>query len=421
LTGGLMVLAVSATLSGVIVPSATAAAATQPLPVGSLGGANLVFSDEFTGTALDANRWRTCSWWAATTCSIEPNSELELYTPNNVSVANGMLKLQARQETAVGWNSKIYNYTSGMVSTGGLGSQVRPGFTYTYGYAETRVRVPTGRGLWPAFWMLPADHSWPPEIDAMEIQGQEPNVTHMTYHYLDASGNHQGPGSAWSGPDFSAGWHTFGVDWQPNAVVWYVDGVERSRFTDASAITNKASYLLLNLAVGGSWLGSPDASTRFPSNYLVDYVRVWDKFGTPAPLTTKRLLSVRSGKAAQPGWGSTADGTQMVQEPTQVGSDQQWALSSLGGGIYTITSAKSGKLLDVANGSVADGAAVVEWPANGSTSQQWRLVSVGTNIYHIVSVKSGKLLDVSGGSTTDGAPILQWPDNGATNQQWQIS
>ncbi|MEN3314727.1 MAG: hypothetical protein V7605_961 [Acidimicrobiaceae bacterium] len=267
-----------------VLQAAPATAAT-PLPVGSSGGANLVFSDEFDGSSLNAATWQTCSWWATTTCSIESNNEQELYTPNNVSVANGALKLQARRENAVAWNGKTYNYTSGMVSTGGRSGSVAPGFTYKYGYAEARVDVPAGQGLWPAFWTLPSDYSWPPEIDAMEILGNQPNVTHMTYHYLDANGVEQGPGASWAGPDFSAGWHTFGVDWEPNAIVWYVDGVERNRFTDASAITAKPQYLLLNLAVGGTWPGSPDASTSFPSDYLVDYVRVWDHFGTPATPT----------------------------------------------------------------------------------------------------------------------------------------
>jgi beta-glucanase (GH16 family) len=278
-------LAVASLLTGALalpVLHAAPAVAATPLPVGSGGGGNLIFSDEFDGTTLNASNWQTCSWWAASTCSIESNNEQELYTANNVSVANGSLKLQARRENAVAWNGTTYNYTSGMVSSGGRSGSVAPGFTYKYGYAEARVDVPAGKGLWPAFWTLPADYSWPPEIDAMEILGDAPSVTHMTYHYLDANGAHQGPGSSWTGPDFSAGWHTFGVDWEPNAIVWYVDGVERNRFTDASAITAKPQYLLLNLAVGGNWPGSPDASTPFPSDYLVDYVRVWDKFGTPA-------------------------------------------------------------------------------------------------------------------------------------------
>jgi len=259
------------------------AAATDPLPVGSGGGATLVFADDFDGTALNSARWHTCSWWATSTCSIETNNELELYTANNVSVGGGTLKLQARRENAVGWNGTTYNYTSGMVSSGGRSGEIPAGFTYKYGYAETRVKIPAGKGLWPAFWTLPADYSWPPEIDAMEILGDSPNVVNMTYHYLDGAGAHQSPGTAWTGPDFSAGWHTFGVDWQPNAIVWYVDGVERKRFTDAAAITAAPQYLLLNLAVGGNWPGSPDAATQFPADYLVDYVRVWDRFGTPTP------------------------------------------------------------------------------------------------------------------------------------------
>src|SRR5579885_782582 len=165
---GVAALAVAAvTVVLPLVQSAPANAAV--LPVGSSGGANLLFADEFNGTSLNTANWRTCSWWADTTCSIESNNEQELYTPNNVSVANGVLKLQARHENAVAWNGKTYNYTSGMISSGGRSGSVAPGFTFKYGYIESRVKVPAGQGLWPAFWTLPADYSWPPEIDAMEI------------------------------------------------------------------------------------------------------------------------------------------------------------------------------------------------------------------------------------------------------------
>lgn len=248
-------------------------------PVGPSAPPVLVFGEEFDGASLDPGRWHTCSWYSTTTCSIETNNELELYTPDNVAVADGVLTLQARQESAVGWNGKTYRYTSGMISSGGRQGEIPAGFTFTYGYMEARVRIPAGRGLWPAFWTLPADYSWPPEIDVMEILGHRPKVQEMHYHYLDGRGRLRQPGHAWKGPDFSAGWHTFGVDWQPTALVWYVDGVERWRFTDDSAIIATAQYLVLNLAVGGDWPGPPDASTPFPSTLLVDYVRVWDHFG----------------------------------------------------------------------------------------------------------------------------------------------
>ena len=292
------VAAVSMVVGGLALPflQRGVPAAAAPLPVGSAGGANLMFSDEFDGAALNTSTWHTCSWWATSTCSIETNNELELYTKNNVSVANGTLKLQARKENAVAWNGKTYNYTSGMVSTGGRQGEKAPGFTFKYGYAEARVKVPAGQGLWPAFWTLPANYDWPPEIDVMEIIGDEPNVTHMHYHYLDGAGTHRGPGASWAGPDFSADWHTFGVDWQPGSLVWYVDGVERHRFT-SSFVTAEPQYLLLNLAVGGNWPGSPDSSTAFPSDYLVDYVRVWDRFGT-AGSTPTTSAPAPSGYAA---------------------------------------------------------------------------------------------------------------------------
>jgi beta-glucanase (GH16 family) len=279
------VLAVAVAAGALAVPFLhnTPPAAAAAGPLGSTGGANLLFSDEFNTQTLDSTKWQTCAWWSSTTCSIETNNELELYTKNNVSVGNGALKLEARHENAVGWNGKTYNYTSGMISTGGRSGQTAPGFTFTYGYMEARVKVPKGQGLWPAFWTLPADYSWPPEIDAMEILGQAPNVQHMTYHYTDASGSSAGPGASWTGPDFSAGWHTFGVDWEPNALTWYVDGVARWTFTDTAAITNKPSYLIFDLAVGGDWPGSPNAATSFPSSFAVDYVRVWDRFSTASP------------------------------------------------------------------------------------------------------------------------------------------
>ena len=280
----------------------SAAASTAPLtaavfpagadPAGS--GWNLAFADEFGGTTLDGQKWHTCHWWASTTCSIETNNELELYTRNNVSVADGALKLQARRENAVAWNGRTYSYTSGMVSTGGKVDEIDPGFVFTYGYVEARVKVPKGQGLWPALWLLPANHEWPPEIDVMEILGDEPTVTHMHYHYLRPDGSHADVGSSWAGPDFSADWHTFAVDWSPEALVWYVDGVERARFTDAANITSEPSYVLLNLAVGGTWPGAPDASTPFPSDYLVDYVRVWQRAGTVTPDTVAPSVTITS-------------------------------------------------------------------------------------------------------------------------------
>jgi beta-glucanase (GH16 family) len=244
----------------------------QPQPVGQSGSWNMVFDDEFSSSSLDTTKWHTCFWWADTTCSIESQHELELYNPQDVSVQNGLLVLKAQKRDMVAWNGTTYHYTSGMVMTGGRKGKITPGFTFTYGYAEARVKVPAGQGIWPAFWMLPANYSTRPEIDIMEILGNQPNVYHMNYHYIGGD-----MGKTWTGPDFSTGWHVLGIDWSPSAIVWYVDGVERWRYTDTANISKDASYLLLNLAVGGDWPGAPNSSTVFPSYYQIDYVRAWQK------------------------------------------------------------------------------------------------------------------------------------------------
>jgi beta-glucanase (GH16 family) len=237
----------------------------------------LLFDDEFDGPALDTHKWVPTYWWGSNGCTIATNGELEWYLPDEVSVSNGTLKLQASKRTVTGGDGKTYNYTSGVVTTGkACWQDAAPDkFTFQYGYVEMRAKAPKGRGLWPAFWLLSGDQDWPPEIDVLEILGHQPNIAYMTVHFEDAEGVHRSSGGQWTGPDFSAGWHTFGVDWQPTAIVWYVDGVERRRYTIRDHIPAEPMYLLLNLAVGGTWPGAPDASTVFPASYEVDYVRVW--------------------------------------------------------------------------------------------------------------------------------------------------
>lgn len=244
----------------------------NPIPVGQDSNWNLVFRDEFDTGTLDTSKWHKCFWWADTTCTIETNNEMQLYNPEDVLVQNGLLRLRAQKRDMYAWNGELYHYTSGMVMTGGRSGKIPPGFVFTYGYAEAMVKVPAGQGLWPAFWMLPVSYESRPEIDIMEILGHEPNVYHMNYHYIGGD-----DGQTWTGPDFSAGWHVLGLEWRSDAIIWYVDGVERWRFTDQANISNEDSYLLLNLAVGGNWPGPPDDSTPFPSYYEIEYVRVWQR------------------------------------------------------------------------------------------------------------------------------------------------
>lgn len=239
-------------------------------------GWRLVFAEEFDGPALDRERWTTCYWWDQDGCTNLGNDELQWYQPEEVTVEDGVLRLTARADP-ITTPEGDFAYRSGMVTTGRETSDLEDplGFSFTYGYAEVRARVPAGRGLWPAFWLLPVTHESEPEIDVMEILGHDTDTFRAHLHFIDEDGEDTSRGSRWSGPDFSEGWHTFAIDWRPGSVTWYVDGVPRWRFDDVEHIPREPLYLLLNLAVGGDYPGSPDASTVFPATYEIDHVRVW--------------------------------------------------------------------------------------------------------------------------------------------------
>jgi len=268
-------------------------------PTVSMAGRTLLFSDDFDGTALDQGRWNPHYWWRDDNggCTIAPNEELEWYQPDDVLVNNGILRIRAQRRAVTNLGGQTYQYTSGVITTGRerWDEPAPDRFAFQYGYAEIRAKVPKGKGLWPAFWLMAADQVWPPEIDVLEILGDQTSAVHMSTHYLNDDGTYGASGGSYIGPDFSVGWHTFAMDWQPNAIIWYVDGVERWRSTNAKYMPTEPMYLTLNLAVGGSWPGSPDSSTPFPSYFEVDYVRAWspqsDPPGVPQPRVYLPLVS----------------------------------------------------------------------------------------------------------------------------------
>jgi beta-glucanase (GH16 family) len=225
-------------------------------------GWKLTFDDEFDGTTLDLTKWTPQDPWGR-----ERNQELQAYVKDAFKVENGILTITAEKRHAT-YDGKDREYTSGMMNT--LGK-----FSQCYGRFEIRCRLPSGRGLWPAFWMLPDPRSWPPEIDVLEVLGHEPAKVYMTHHFLNDQHEHKSHGGSWVGPDFSKEFHEFAVEWSPERIVWYVDGVERYRSEDS--IPNTKMYLLVNLAVGGKWPKAPDEKTHFPARMEVDYVRVYEK------------------------------------------------------------------------------------------------------------------------------------------------
>lgn len=203
------------------------------------------------------------------------NSELQYYTDRkeNVTVQNGYLIITARKESFQG-----SSYTSARVLTKGK-------FDQKYGRFEARIRLPWGQGIWPAFWMLGADidtNPWPGagEIDIMEFRGQEPSTILGTVHGPGYSGGESISKSyTLKNGRFDTGFHVFGIEWAPDYVNFYVDDVLYNQITPADVpgewVFNKPFFILINLAVGGSFVGSPNSETVFPQTMLVDYVRVY--------------------------------------------------------------------------------------------------------------------------------------------------
>ena len=228
--------------------------------------------DDFNGSTLDSDLWHTCYWWSESGCTNRGNNELEWYLPDNVSVDGGAAHLVARRQAVTGADGLAFPYTSGLLSQAGVDRDL---FTFTYGFAEARVRVPTGSGMWSAFWMLPATRESKPEVDIFEIVGEHPSESVMHAHWAGGPDGDESVKRVFSGPDFSQGWHTFGVDWRPRSLRFYVDGVLRWTVTDPKAIPHEPMYLLANLAVGGIFTEGVNGSTPFPSELALDYVRVW--------------------------------------------------------------------------------------------------------------------------------------------------
>jgi beta-glucanase (GH16 family) len=203
------------------------------------------------------------------------NNELQYYTdrPENVTVQNGYLVITARKESYQG-----SSYTSARLLTKGK-------FEQAYGRFEARIRLPWGQGMWPAFWMLGADidtNPWPGagEIDIMEFRGQEPTVVLGTVHGPGYSAG-ESISKSYTLPNdrFDTGFHVFGIEWTPNYINYYVDDVLYNQITPADVpgewVFNKPFFILINLAVGGTFVGSPNSETVFPQTMLVDYVRVY--------------------------------------------------------------------------------------------------------------------------------------------------
>jgi beta-glucanase (GH16 family) len=262
--------------------AALAAGAAAAHPCGPSSPWNLVWSDEFNARAEsppDPANWTFDiggNGWG--------NRELQQYTdrvPLNAVVSDGSLAIRALRETYTGPDGVTRAFTSARLKTLGHVSAL-------YGRIEARIKVPSGRGLWPAFWMLGEDiktAGWPEcgEIDILEARGREPSIVHGTIHgpgYAGSKGitaSYTLPGLKRLADDF----HVFAVEWESHAIHFYVDGNLYKTTTPSNLpagsrwVFDHPFFVILNVAVGGEWSGDPDTSTAFPQTMLVDYVRIF--------------------------------------------------------------------------------------------------------------------------------------------------
>jgi len=252
--------------------------ATSPAP---LPGWTLTWHDEFDGpdgSVPDPTRWTYDlggGGWG--------NGELESYTsrPANAKLAGGNLVITAAKENYTGADGIPCAYTSARLKTLGL-------FAQTCGRFEASIKLPAGQGLWPAFWMLGTDFpvtGWPScgEVDIMENIGSRPATLYGSIHGPGFTG-----GSLSTAFNLPAGaladtFHVYALEWQPAQLDFYLDSTRYATYTPANLpagaqwVFDQPFFLILNVAVGGSWPGAPDAATVFPQTMQVDYVRVYSR------------------------------------------------------------------------------------------------------------------------------------------------
>jgi len=276
---------------------------------------NIVWSDEFDRSVIDRTKWTfetgNNNGWG--------NSELEYYTSrtNNAYVANGLLHIVARQESYSG-----YNFTSARMKTQGLYN------TPVYGRFEWRAKLPSGVGMWPALWMLGSNYvtvGWPAcgEIDVVENNGANPTFVQGSLHW-GTSGEQSRTGTDnFPSPDSVTNWHTYDLIWNfPGTIQFAVDGNVYETQNVGSPF-NAPFFFIMNVAVGGSYVGSPsvasiEAGTSFPQEMQVDYVRVYEQ-------TAPMAIAV----------APQADGSLVLSWPSNIVCHLQVQTNSVAGGSWT--------------------------------------------------------------------------------------
>lgn len=371
----------------------------------------LLWEDDFNQTSLDTNAWDIqigdgcdqgagmCGWG---------NSELQNYQAGNITLANGIMTIEARKERI-----KSTQYTSGRIRTANMAGSGE----WVYGRFEARMKVPDGQGMWPAFWMLPTDpvNSWPisGEIDIYESVGQSANMSYGTIHYGQPwpNNSHTGGSMLMQPGKWSDEFHTYAVEWEADEIRWYVDNMLYSVKTVADVAPEDWPFdgrnnfhLILNLAVGGTWGGAVD-DTDLPQTLAVDYVRIYG--GSQPNLTGNHLPAPGSTEtytvdnpAGSTTWsvtGGTISGSGNTVDITWdlASANTTQTLTATSGSCDVVTQIYVGKALSTetiladyngtsnmsvtfTNGTYAEGNGVLTYTRDSAS--QWDFISADTNV-----------------------------------------
>lgn len=243
-------------------------------------GYKLVWRDDFSGSKIDRSNWGFQNGTGSDVGLVGwGNNESQYYTDRekNAYLENGFLVIEAHREDFQG-----KPYTSARLVT-------KDKRSWTYGRFEMRAKLPKTQGIWPAFWMLPADNAyggWPAsgEIDIMELVGHTPEIAYGTVHFGNSFQDRSYITGEISLPqgDFSQDFHLFSIEWEPDSIRWSMDdkvyhAVNKASLAPYSWPFDKPFYILLNVAVGGNWPGYPDETTILPQKMVIDYVKVYQK------------------------------------------------------------------------------------------------------------------------------------------------
>ncbi|BDA83357.1 hypothetical protein Sa4125_08990 [Aureimonas sp. SA4125] len=366
---------------------------------------NLVetFSDEFNSLSLYDNTSNTGTWRTVfsndadsrTSRTLVNNKEQQIYIDpsfkdlgiNPFSIDDGVLTITGdNAPTEIQDDIWNYQYTSGMLSS-------KFTFSQTYGYFEMSAQIPAVQGAWPAFWLLPTDGSWPPELDVMEVLGNNTSMVYTTVHSAE-TGTQTSAGARSYVGDLSLGFHTYAVDWQADYITWYIDGQQVGKAATPDDM-HKPMYIVANLALGGSWGGSVAPGEDFQAQMQIDYIKAYQYAVSPsqgaAVESAPRVLQ-----------GTRGNDTHVVS----TSGDQ--IVETVNGGVDTVKSTASYVLGENLENLTMDGLLAINGTGNALAN---KLVGNGA---------SNTLLGLGGNDTLDGGAGADRMEGGLGDDNYYV-